>query len=266
MGLAQLPTLLISLPTLFRIWVQFPTWYQLRFFLPPSRQPPAPLLLSPSPPPGAAWAAGSVPRSPCTHRIRDQANLRLGRRSRSRAPDATRHQGCRSRRRALHPRAPATCAAAAPARLDRPRPCPDRARPRPETRTPGAPSRPTCRRARWPLPSRRPPAGLPSHRRGSSLRRRATPGASRPRAVPRPPRGRIRASAPTARPPAAPAVSEGGKRVGLQPKGESPKEMRVVVLALVEEVNTLTKTNMKRNKFKEKKLLLDISICMKILD
>jgi hypothetical protein len=61
-------------------------------------------------------------------------------------------------------------------------------------------------------------------------------------------------------------VSEGGKRVGLQPKGESPKEMRVVVLALVEEVNTLTKTNMKRNKFKEKKLLLDISICMKILD
>jgi hypothetical protein len=34
--------------------------------LPPSRQPPAPLLLSPSPPPSAARDVKSTPRSPCT--------------------------------------------------------------------------------------------------------------------------------------------------------------------------------------------------------
>jgi hypothetical protein len=40
MGLAQLLTLLIPLPTLFRVWVQFPIWYQIRVTSSPLLQPP----------------------------------------------------------------------------------------------------------------------------------------------------------------------------------------------------------------------------------
>jgi hypothetical protein len=72
MDLAQLLTLLIPLPTLFRVWVQFPTWYQRsRFRFSVSCPTAARGILSPAQPPGGssplqppAPAAGSSPSSP----------------------------------------------------------------------------------------------------------------------------------------------------------------------------------------------------------
>jgi hypothetical protein len=70
MGLAQYSSLLIHHPTLVRVRVHTPIWYQIRFFplysLPAAGpQPTTPLLppttSSPSPPPSAARAAGAAP-------------------------------------------------------------------------------------------------------------------------------------------------------------------------------------------------------------
>jgi hypothetical protein len=136
MGLAQLLTLLILLPTLFRVWVLIPTWYhraRFRFFFslsavgsnrPASTQPSTPLPPTsgrrpPSHLPGAPPSPGPRLRRPAWRRgrpfARGRATLCRDQRSRPRAGSRPRHRDPAPGAPAPPTNAPGRARAAAPA-------------------------------------------------------------------------------------------------------------------------------------------------------